>query len=47
MAYRLSSIKTAGTVVYLDGGKIAGTGTFLEIQNKRPGFAKVSPDMRI
>ena len=47
VAHRLSSIKTADTVVYLDGGKIEGTGTFLELQNKLPNFAKVVSDMRI
>jgi ABC-type multidrug transport system fused ATPase/permease subunit len=47
VAHRLSSIKTADTVVYLDEGKIAGTGTFLELQNKLPNFAKVVSDMRI
>lgn len=47
VAHRLSSIKTADTVVYLDAGKIGGTGNFLELQNKLPNFAKVVADMRI
>lgn len=47
VAHRLSSIKTADTVVYLDKGKIEGTGTFQELQNKLPNFAKVVSDMRI
>lgn len=47
VAHRLSSIKTADTIVYLDGGKIEGTGNFVELQNKLPNFAKVVADMRI
>jgi ABC-type multidrug transport system fused ATPase/permease subunit len=47
VAHRLSSIKTADTVIYLDKGEIAGTGTFLELQNNLPNFAKAVSDMRI
>jgi ABC-type multidrug transport system fused ATPase/permease subunit len=47
VAHRLSSIKTADTIVYLDKGKIEGTGTFRELENNLPNFAQVVSDMRI
>jgi ABC-type multidrug transport system fused ATPase/permease subunit len=46
VAHRLSSIKTADVIIYLDSGKIKGTGNFLELQNKLPDFAQVVSDMR-
>ena len=45
VAHRLSSIKTADVIIYLDSGKIKGTGNFLELQNKLPDFAQVVSDM--
>jgi ATP-binding cassette subfamily C protein len=46
VAHRLSSIKTADVIIYLDGGKIKGTGNFTDLQNKLPDFAQVISDMR-
>jgi ABC-type multidrug transport system fused ATPase/permease subunit len=46
VAHRLSSIKTADVIVYLDGGKIKGTGNFTDLQNKLPDFAQLVTDMR-
>jgi ABC-type multidrug transport system fused ATPase/permease subunit len=46
VAHRLSSIKTADVIIYLDSGKIKGTGNFLDLQNKLPDFAQVVSDMR-
>ena len=38
VAHRLSTIKDADQVIYLDDGKILGSGTFMELQNKVPQF---------
>lgn len=46
VAHRLSSIKTADVIIYLDDGKIKAAGNFLDLQNKLPDFAKVVTDMR-
>ena len=46
VAHRLSSIKTADVIIYLDSGKIKGAGNFLDLQNKLPDFAQVVSDMR-
>jgi ATP-binding cassette subfamily C protein len=46
VAHRLSSIKTADIIIYLDSGKIKGAGNFLDLQNKLPDFAQVVSDMR-
>lgn len=46
VAHRLSSIKTADVIIYLDNGKIKGAGNFLDLQNKLPDFAQVVSDMR-
>jgi ABC-type multidrug transport system fused ATPase/permease subunit len=46
VAHRLSSIKTADIIIYLDSGKIKGAGNFLDLQNKLPDFAQVVSDMK-
>jgi ABC-type multidrug transport system fused ATPase/permease subunit len=46
VAHRLSSIKTADVIIYLDSGKIKGAGNFLDLQNKLPDFARVVSDMK-
>ena len=38
VAHRLSTIKDADQVIYLDDGKILGSGTFTELQRKVPQF---------
>lgn len=45
VAHRLSSIKSADVIIYLDSGKIKGAGNFLDLQNKLPDFAQVVSDM--
>jgi ABC-type multidrug transport system fused ATPase/permease subunit len=40
VAHRLSTIRDADVVIYLDEGKILGTGTFIELQKKVPQFEK-------
>lgn len=47
VAHRLSSIKTADIILYIDSGKIKGSGNFLDLQNKLPDFAQVVSDMKI
>jgi ATP-binding cassette, subfamily B, bacterial PglK len=47
VAHRLSSIKTADVIIYLDSGKIKGAGNFLDLQSKLPDFAQVVSDMRL
>jgi ABC-type multidrug transport system fused ATPase/permease subunit len=46
VAHRLSSIKTADIIIYLDSGKIKGAGNFLDLQNKLTDFAQVVSDMK-
>ena len=38
VAHRLSTIRDADQVIYLDDGKILGSGTFMELQRKVPQF---------
>jgi ABC-type multidrug transport system fused ATPase/permease subunit len=38
VAHRLTTIKNADQVIYLDGGKVRGIGTFTELQRKLPEF---------
>ena len=38
VAHRLSTIKDADQVIYLQGGKVLGIGTFTELQNTVPEF---------
>ena len=38
VAHRLTTIKDADQVIYLEGGKILGVGTFLQLQNRLPQF---------
>ena len=38
VAHRLSTIKDADQVIYLEGGRILGIGTFSELQGKLPEF---------
>jgi ABC-type multidrug transport system fused ATPase/permease subunit len=40
VAHRLSTIKDADQVIYLDNGKILGSGTFAELQGRVPQFEK-------
>jgi ABC-type multidrug transport system fused ATPase/permease subunit len=38
VAHRLSTIKDADQVIYLERGKVLGIGTFIELQRKLPQF---------
>jgi len=38
VAHRLTTIKDADQVIYLDGGKVLGVGTFTELQRNLPQF---------
>jgi len=38
VAHRLSTIKDVDQVIYLEGGKVLGVGTFIELQQKLPQF---------
>lgn len=38
VAHRLTTIKDADQVIYLDGGKVLGVGTFTELQSTLPEF---------
>ena len=38
IAHRLSTIKNADKVIYLDSGKVMGTGTFDQLRNIVPDF---------
>jgi ABC-type multidrug transport system fused ATPase/permease subunit len=38
VAHRLSTIKDADQVIYLEGGKVLGIGTFKELQKNLPQF---------
>jgi ATP-binding cassette, subfamily B, bacterial PglK len=38
VAHRLTTIKDADQVIYLDGGKVLGIGTFTELQSTLPAF---------
>jgi ATP-binding cassette subfamily C protein len=40
VAHRLSTIRSVDMVIYIDGGKIAGTGTFDELRTALPQFAR-------
>lgn len=40
VAHRLSTIKDADQIIYLEKGKIIGSGTFMELQKKLPQFAE-------
>ena len=40
VAHRLSTIRSVDKVLYIDGGKIAGVGTFDELRNTLPQFAR-------
>ena len=40
VAHRLSTIKNADQIIYLEKGKIIGSGTFMELQKKLPQFAE-------
>jgi ABC-type multidrug transport system fused ATPase/permease subunit len=40
VAHRLSTIKSVDQVIYVDGGKIAGVGSFEELRRNLPQFAR-------
>jgi ABC-type multidrug transport system fused ATPase/permease subunit len=40
VAHRLSTIRSVDKVLYIDGGRIAGVGTFDELRNTLPQFAR-------
>lgn len=41
VAHRLSTVKHADCVIYLEDGRIVGSGTFGELQNQSPAFARL------
>lgn len=41
VAHRLSTVKNADLIVYMKDGKISATGSFIELQEKSPEFAKL------
>ena len=47
VAHRLSSIKMADNIYYLEEGKIKGSGTFNELQESVPGFAEQVKNMSL
>jgi len=40
IAHRLSTVMNSDKIIYLDKGRVVAEGTFLELQNKVPDFAK-------
>ena len=40
IAHRLSTVRFADLVIYIDGGKITAQGTFEEVRNRVPDFEK-------
>jgi ABC-type multidrug transport system fused ATPase/permease subunit len=42
IAHRLSTVKNADLVIYLDNGQITASGTFEEVRSKIPNFDKQS-----
>jgi ABC-type multidrug transport system fused ATPase/permease subunit len=38
VAHRLSSVRSADQVIYMDKGSVTATGTFEEVRNKIPDF---------
>jgi len=40
IAHRLSTVKNADKIVYLDEGRVVAEGTFKELQKKVPDFEK-------
>ena len=41
VAYRLSTIRLADRVIYLEGGRVAGTGTHEDLLETMPGYAAI------
>ena len=41
IAYRLSTIRLADRVVFLDRGRVAATGTHDELMATAPGYAEI------
>jgi ATP-binding cassette, subfamily B, bacterial len=41
VAYRLSTIRLADRVIYLEDGKVAGTGMHDDLLNRLPGYAAI------
>jgi ATP-binding cassette subfamily C protein len=40
IAHRLSTVMNSDKIIYLDKGRVVARGTFSELQNKVPDFAK-------
>jgi ABC-type multidrug transport system fused ATPase/permease subunit len=40
IAHRLSTVMNSDKIIYLDKGRVVAEGTFSELQNKVPDFAK-------
>jgi ABC-type bacteriocin/lantibiotic exporter with double-glycine peptidase domain len=38
IAHRLSTVRNADIVIYMDQGRIVSTGTFVEVRNQVPNF---------
>ncbi|PPH15270.1 ABC transporter ATP-binding protein, partial [Rathayibacter sp. AY1C4] len=41
VAHRLSTVRGADRLLFLDGGRIEGAGTFEEVRAAHPGFAQL------
>lgn len=41
VAHRLTTVQNADTVIYLDNGRVLGTGSFLELQQSLPQFRRL------
>jgi ABC-type multidrug transport system fused ATPase/permease subunit len=41
IAYRLSTIRLADRVIYLEGGRVAATGSHDELMASSPGYAAI------
>ena len=47
VAHRLSSIKMADNIYYLEEGEVRGSGKFNELQESLPGFAEQVKNMSL
>ena len=41
VAHRLSTVKHADCVIYLEDGRVVGSGTFAKLQTQSPAFARL------